>query len=284
MDPNPVAEWYQDPVGRGDFRYWDGTAWSQWVATGGVSRVDDQPLAPDLPPPPPPIGAPGFASRTSAPYGGVQPRYSSLRGLWIALALLIGIEILTVLTFAGTVVNRLVQLDHFDQTPSLVTATNLRDADDAVGAAAGWLSLIALAILVLVIIYLFRASKNTALWRSDRPTWAAGWTIGAWFIPLANAVLPCLVICEIWKRSDPGAADPAARRGSARVVWWWVVFVVGFVAASIDISSETINEARAQDWVNLSGAVILIVAAVLFVGVVRALTRRQELLAGAGNR
>jgi len=34
------ANWYADPTGRNDFRYWDGSAWSPHVATGGRSSAD----------------------------------------------------------------------------------------------------------------------------------------------------------------------------------------------------------------------------------------------------
>ena len=64
MQPNPDANWYVDPTGRGEHRYWDSAAWSPWVATAGRSRLDAEPLAPDLPPPPlvpPPMPGPAFA-------------------------------------------------------------------------------------------------------------------------------------------------------------------------------------------------------------------------------
>jgi hypothetical protein len=41
------AGWYPDPVGRGDFRFWDGLAWTTQSSTGGVAvedRLDGAPL------------------------------------------------------------------------------------------------------------------------------------------------------------------------------------------------------------------------------------------------
>jgi hypothetical protein len=216
---------------------------------------------------------------------GLGRRYASIHGLWIALAWLLGIEGLIALALAGTVVNRMVKLDTFDQTPSFAHITDYRDADDAVGGAQGWLAIIGIAVLVLVMIYLFRASKNTALWRPDRPTWAAGWTIGAWFIPLANAIIPCMVVCEIWNRSaDPPGVGNEARPGAARVIWCWVVFVVALIAVSVDYSTTSISEARTQDWINLAGALGLAVVSVLFILIVRELTRRQESMAAVDAR
>lgn len=34
------AGWHHDPYGRFQQRYWDGTKWTEHVATGGVSQVD----------------------------------------------------------------------------------------------------------------------------------------------------------------------------------------------------------------------------------------------------
>jgi hypothetical protein len=36
----PGADWYPDPLGRHEFRYWDGAAWSDNVADGGQASVD----------------------------------------------------------------------------------------------------------------------------------------------------------------------------------------------------------------------------------------------------
>jgi hypothetical protein len=52
-----VAGWHADPFGRYDHRYWDGTQWTEHVATAGQQSVD----AP-VPGPPPPAGAPAPAA------------------------------------------------------------------------------------------------------------------------------------------------------------------------------------------------------------------------------
>ena len=47
--PIVPAVWYTDPVGRHEYRYWDGTDWKPEVSDGGVTAVDP------LGPPPPPL-------------------------------------------------------------------------------------------------------------------------------------------------------------------------------------------------------------------------------------
>ena len=38
--PNVPADWYKDPSGRFELRYWNGTAWTEHVATGGTQSTD----------------------------------------------------------------------------------------------------------------------------------------------------------------------------------------------------------------------------------------------------
>ena len=39
----PPANWYADPLGGHEVRYWDGSAWTELVATGGVEGTDPLP-------------------------------------------------------------------------------------------------------------------------------------------------------------------------------------------------------------------------------------------------
>jgi len=38
----PDADWYQDPLGKDELRFWNGTEWSEYVSNGGV--VTEKPL------------------------------------------------------------------------------------------------------------------------------------------------------------------------------------------------------------------------------------------------
>lgn len=39
--PNVPANWYPDPSKRYELRYWNGSAWTSHVATGGVQSTDE---------------------------------------------------------------------------------------------------------------------------------------------------------------------------------------------------------------------------------------------------
>jgi hypothetical protein len=78
------------------------------------------------------------------------------------------------------------------------------------------------------IVWFFRVHRNLPSLGNEGLKWSPGWTIGAWFIPLANWILPYLVMCEVWNGSNPANIDNKRRqntRVSAWVTFWWAAFV-----------------------------------------------------------
>lgn len=105
------------------------------------------------------------------------------------------------------------------------------DVDTAIRAFFGLQNLIALVIFVLIIVWNFRAYSVSEALPTNHRSFSSGWAIGAWFIPLANALLPRLVLRDIEKAvseqnridwNDGAQSSPPAALG-----WiWWVSFVV----------------------------------------------------------
>jgi Protein of unknown function (DUF2510) len=63
LDVAPVSGWYPDPMGRFEYRYHNGQAWTADVASGGQRYVDPVSEPPGLRPP----GLPGVPGPTSGP-------------------------------------------------------------------------------------------------------------------------------------------------------------------------------------------------------------------------
>ncbi|MCP4303716.1 MAG: DUF2510 domain-containing protein [bacterium] len=64
------ADWYTDPTGRYQNRYWDGMKWSDQVSNGGPSATDPNPLDPNtaiVPPAPGSVAATVSAPKSVAP-------------------------------------------------------------------------------------------------------------------------------------------------------------------------------------------------------------------------
>jgi hypothetical protein len=84
------------------------------------------------------------------------------------------------------------------------------------------------------VVWLHRARTNLDDPHSPELTWKRGWAVGGWFLPLANFVIPQLVISEIDRESER-RADEAEGRPHERhpgVVTTWIVLWSLFVVVS----------------------------------------------------
>ena len=64
----------------------------------------------------------------------------------------------------------------------------------------------------------------------------AGWSIGAWFIPIFNLWRPKQIANDIWRGGDPAARDNsawAALRVSPLVHWWWALYLLAGMIGGI---------------------------------------------------
>jgi hypothetical protein len=230
--------------------------------------------------------APGTYARAS-PATVSRGLAGTLQGfLWAAAGLA---AIATIIGLVGlAALNR-----YWDARPGSADERQASDdlvaADDALDGILGFSFIVALVIFVLIIIWGNQAHKVTQrLWPGPR-TWSAGWTIGGWFIPFANLVIPRLVFSEIEKigrapRSG-GYVTPGWRQQSTSVVgWiWWVTFVIGYVASTpgfsmFDDPAGDIDSWRAGYVLVAAGEAVLVVAGITGALYVRRLTRalRQD--------
>ena len=161
--------------------------------------------------------------------------------------------------------------------------TRAQDADDFVNASSVIFGLIQLVIVVLFIIWMFRAAKNNEALGRTGARFTPGWSIGAWFIPLANFVIPVLIIQDLWRGSERetrrGDAGWRTASGSALVGFWWTAWVVSavlrFTNSGSGLDSGSLDDIETSNTIALVGVVVGGVAAILALLVVRALSRRQ---------
>jgi hypothetical protein len=87
--------------------------------------------------------------------------------------------------------------------------------------------------------WLFRVAKNNIALGASGVTWGPGWAWGGWFIPLANLIIPFLVLREVWKASDPASA-PGRTWTTAKVWpglgWWWSLGVLNFFVQAVGVA------------------------------------------------
>lgn len=114
-----------------------------------------------------------------------------------------------------------------DNEPTYVSETALWASTSA-------LQYLAIAIsAVLLIVFLYRASKALSARGPEGTTWGTGWTIGGWFVPIANLIIPRLVVGELEKIAQvPYGGVPIGaewKRAHRSVVsdGWWLMWVAG---------------------------------------------------------
>jgi Domain of unknown function (DUF4328) len=248
---------------------------------------------PQIPAPPPPVPPPGYyAEGTAQPQPGGAPmaytppaRWRSLRGPTTALTWLFAVPIVLTVVLIFGVFNHLRVLGDKEAGGLVVDTKAVNDANALPASMILLSGLVALAIFVLLIIWLYRAAKNNEALGRQNPRLGPGWAIGGWFIPLANFVIPFIIMDDVWRGADPSLArgDPNWRRSSTlRAIWAWLVTAVIFtipssIASSTgDVRADEPEKVRRDDILRIIGAVGAIVAAVLAILVTRRIAARQE--------
>ncbi len=125
--------------------------------------------------------------------------------------------------------------------------------DDAFGGFSGFAFLCGLVVWILLMIWMNQAHKATQqLWHGPRQ-WGSGWTVGGWFIPGANAVIPYLVMSEIDKIAlaprTGGQVDVSWKQRSAAAIgkFWWILLVAGLVVYGIGDAVGNADDSGASD-------------------------------------
>jgi hypothetical protein len=189
------------------------------------------------------------------------------------------VALLTVLELVA-VAHRLSLLTGIEQgTVSLTTA---RSADNGVRAAA-LLRLGGFMVTAGVLIaWQWRIAKNAESLGRIGARWTPGWSIGGWFIPFANFVIPYTIMQELWSSADPrGSATDWKQRPRSRLISaWWAAFlasglIVQFSVTSGNSATATISSIRSSNRIALIGLAVNVIAAVLGMCVVHQLTVRQ---------
>ncbi|GLW29649.1 hypothetical protein Areg01_25890 [Actinoplanes regularis] len=131
---------------------------------------------------------------------------------------------------------------------------------DGIGAAAGVGYLIAFIFtIVTFMVWLHRASTN--LWNTGHGMkWRPGWTIGGWFIPFANLVIPLLVFREVDRETHD--------HGSGLFATWAVAWILTPILERVGQAPGTLLSA--------SSGVALMVSGVAAIFLIRRITDGQE--------
>ena len=151
------------------------------------------------------------------------------------------------------------------------------------------LTFVAVAALVLHIIWTWRSAHNARALGRTGARLSPGWAIGAWFVPLGNFVLVYLLYSDLWRSSDPGTerGDGWRRLPGSVLVRVWTVAYIGGLAILVAAIGLAVGGVTGVETTRLLLAVAGVVSAagtVLSIVVVREITARQEVLQRATQR
>jgi Domain of unknown function (DUF4328) len=196
--------------------------------------------------------------------------FQPLRGpmKWAIIALVV----VAVLDAAG-IVSDYLEYDLYDRILSggSFTQHQLDDSDLRQGAVAllQFIALIGAAVFFLR--WFHRSYKNLRAVGGEQ-RYGQGWSIGAWFIPILNLFRPKQIANDIWQGSDP--THPTM----TLLNWWLAAFLVSEfaenVAGRLVFHGNTASDIRSADMASLVGESIDLIAAILAILVVRAMTAR----------
>ena len=158
----------------------------------------------------------------------------------------------------------------------------LRVADPQPGSAADMASIPAFLALVACFIlvgrWIYRTNANAHL-LSDDMTISPGWSVGWFFVPLANLVQPYVGVKETWQASHrAGGLHEEAE--SALLPWWWGLWlltnVLSNVVAMYGGNFETATPAGIV-WLDLATAALNVPLCLILIRLMQRLARAQVL-------
>jgi hypothetical protein len=209
-----------------------------------------------------------------------RPLAGSAKAVVVCLALAMAADSLSSLSNWSAV--RLIQ-------EGMSTGSISPEDADAMDSQLGIIGLLQFATMVpaaiAFIAWLRKAYRNLAALSSRRPSYTLGWTIGAWFVPFLNLVRPFQIIREIeWFSSSPSETEAASPmfvpRASSLLGWWWGTWttcnVLSQVAFRLELRTESAAAFLGSAYVSMIGDLVGIVAGILAIQLVLAITRAQE--------
>jgi ABC-type Fe3+ transport system permease subunit len=214
-----------------------------------------------------------------------ETSWRSLGGLATALTWLLAADALAAIFVIFSLAKRLGVVSDFKRDGfSLDLLDRAQSSDDLVSAASLVFLVLFIGTAACFITWMWRAAKNNEALGRQNPRFGPGWAIGGWFIPIANFVIPLLIMQDLWRGSDVtserGSIGWRRAKGSGLVGWWWAALLLHVIrlggGGNADERNPDLSEIQSSNRVALAGFCFAVPAAVLAIFVVRRLSARQE--------
>lgn len=156
-----------------------------------------------------------------------------------------------------------------------VSFQDATDADNMVAGAVNGHVLINLVLLILLIVWAWRATKNLQTWGAPLK-WRPGWAIGGWFIPIGMLWIPYQVVRDAWRLAPGGETGSADQKNG---IWlfgflaWWGSMILLRIGG---VEQETLSAMRNSDVIGGFGALLGSASAIAILVAIGQISRRQD--------
>jgi hypothetical protein len=252
-----------------------GSDWWFQATEGSWTRWDSATSSwqPGTPPPPVPGEAPEAGWST----------YRSVSFIWKVLAALLGTA---ALLDALAIVSDIAE---YELLGRIATGRGFTLAEaEASDTRQGIFGILQTAIFIpagiVFIVWLHRVYSNLRTLGVEDLRFRRWWTIGGWFIPIWGQFRPKQLVNDVWRGSDPslGKDESLSWRGTPVPSWWivwWLAFLLsnqaGYFAFRVGLPADTIDELQLSTGAYIAADSSGVVAGVLAILVVRAVSLRQ---------
>lgn len=168
--------------------------------------------------------------------GGAPPEPDAITTLepGLTLAARVAFYAMAALSIAALVAtwNEIGAFDEFRRVGTEAAIVAVGEAEQLSEGFVTFVLYVAAASGVLTIVWWHRAYRAAMAADPKGTRWSPGWAIGGWFLPLANLVIPKLVLDEIDRVSQAVRDGDRSWRTRARTTltgWWWGLWVGGLI-------------------------------------------------------
>jgi Domain of unknown function (DUF4328) len=129
----------------------------------------------------------------------------------------------------------------------------------AISGIVGILTIILFIIIGIVFLrWIYYTNKNLHLLSNQKMEFTPGWSVGWYFIPIANLFMPYQSMKEIWRVSHKNESASYAIVG-----WWWCLWIVsavlGRLALRLTMRAETAEDYARSTATDMASTVVEII-------------------------
>ena len=126
--------------------------------------------------------------------------------------------------------------------------------------------------------WIFRAAWNLRHLGAKRLEYTPGWSVGWYFVPFANLVMPFRAMREIWLASHEPTRWRETSVGTLTLWWtlWLAANILGNISLRMSMGAETLEEMIRAEWIGVGLCVFSIPLSLVFMGIVRRVREAQD--------